>query len=140
MTWSQGMLREVLRDHRRSARKSYYPDAQCVCGWAGPRAQHVDHVAEKLAEVLVASQEPVVCICRPRHRDNDPICQWRPPEVFTTDGTREGPLAHFTLNADGTWTQHVDMNPGVIGCPHKEMYINDDGVVICATCDRGARA
>jgi len=66
-----------------------------------------------------------------------------PPEaeaVAATDGTREGPLAHFTLNADGTWTQHVDMNPGWDGCPHKEKYLDDEGVAVCTTCGRGGKA
>lgn len=119
MTWSQGLLRQVLVDHLKHARKSHYPDAQCVCGWEGPWFEHVDHVARELAEVLAASQKPVVA---------------------ATDGTREGPLAHFTLNADGTWTQHVDMNPGWDGCPHKEKYLDDEGVAVCTTCGRGGKA
>lgn len=113
--WSQGTLRDLLQAHIRWERKSHFPQCMCVCGWEGGWDEHVDHLAQVLAQALAPVDQREV-------------------------GTQSSPmLVGFTLNADGTWTQQDAMEVGNIDCLHKEKYIDDEGLVICAHCNRGAQ-
>lgn len=113
--WSQGTLRDLLQAHIRWERKSHFPQCMCACGWEGGWDEHVDHLAQVLAQALAPVDQREV-------------------------GTQSSPmLVGFTLNADGTWTQQDAMEVGNIDCLHKEKYIDDEGLVICAHCNRGAQ-
>lgn len=124
--WSQGTLRDLLQAHIRWERKSHFPQCMCVCGWEGGWDEHVDHLAQVLAQALAPVDQ------RESHA--------RQARVLVTDGTLSSSVVvGFTRNADGTWTQQDAMEVGNIDCLHKEKYIDDEGLVICAHCNRGAQ-
>lgn len=130
--WSQGTLRDLLQAHIRWERKSHFPQCMCVCGWEGGWDEHVDHLAQVLAQALAPVDQREV------GTQSSPMLVGF---TLNADGTRSSSVVvGFTRNADGTWTQQDAMEVGNIDCLHKEKYIDDEGLVICAHCDRGARA